>query len=232
MHDVREYQLRLKTLGYYDGAIDGKHGPKTKAALRKYQIAKGLGVDGLYGPNTDAKLFPPTLIPDREGGEEYQPSLHIIPNFPHEREVMKYYGGVGLNQTTLILPFPMRIAWDLKLNITKFSIHEKVHDSAKRCFERVADAYGERQRKDLGLDLFGGCLNVRVKRGGSTYSMHAWGIAIDFDPVRNQLTWNKSRARLGKDDAVTFWKIWEEENWVSLGRKQDRDWMHVQAARI
>ena len=69
-------------------------------------------------------------------------------------------------------------------------------------------------------------------RGGTQYSMHSWGIAIDFDPERNQLNWGRDRARLAAADCVPFWDIWEAEGWVSLGRARNFDWMHVQAARL
>jgi hypothetical protein len=146
---------------------------------------------------------------------------------------MKYYGDVGTNQTTLKLPWNMVLAWDTKKIISSFSCHEKVHDSMLRCFQRIGDAYPDPQvRRQLGIDLWGGCLNVRQMRGGSSWSMHSWGIAIDFDPDRNQMYWGRDKARLAKSDCETFWKIWEEEGAVSLGRARNFDWMHVQFARI
>lgn len=39
-------QKRLKALGYYDGAVDGRIGPKTQAAYRRYQAARGEVADG------------------------------------------------------------------------------------------------------------------------------------------------------------------------------------------
>lgn len=221
-------QTKLKELGLYTGKVDGINGPITKAAVRAFQRINGLYVDGIVGPDTLAAFNPPSFRVDDTSDLSYT----VKPSWPYQRDVSKYYGAVGTNQTTLILPYKMKIAWDLRKNVSKFSIHEKVHDSAKRCFERVANEYTEEQRKDLGLDLFGGCLNVRPMRGGSAFSMHSWGIAIDFDPSRNQLRWNKSRARLARPDAVKFWQIWEDEGWVSLGRARDYDWMHVQAARL
>ncbi len=154
-----------------------------------------------------------------------------MPVWPRQPQARVYFGAVGKNQTMLVLPFKMKLAWDKRRTIEKFSIHEKAHDSAARCFARIADAYDDKQRAELGIDLFGGCLNVRPMRGGSEYSMHAWGIAIDFDPERNQLKWDKRRARLARPDAETFWTIWEDEGWTSLGRTRDFDWMHVEATR-
>lgn len=42
---------------FYDGAIDGIHGPRTKDALRRFQQANGLAVDGVAGPATRKVLF-------------------------------------------------------------------------------------------------------------------------------------------------------------------------------
>jgi len=45
-------QEALKDLRFYDGAIDGKIGPKTQAAIKRFQKEKGLKVDGKVGPQT------------------------------------------------------------------------------------------------------------------------------------------------------------------------------------
>lgn len=52
-----DIQIALKNAGYYDGKIDGKIGPVTKAAIREFQDDMGLKVDGVAGPNTKEKLF-------------------------------------------------------------------------------------------------------------------------------------------------------------------------------
>jgi len=126
----------------------------------------------------------------------------------------------------------MRLAWAKDQIVTRITLHAKVIESAGRAFEAIASAYGPVKRAELGLDLFGGSLNVRRMRGGSAWSMHAWGIAIDFDPERNQLNWGRGKARLAQPDADAFWAAWEREGWVSLGRARNFDWMHVQAARL
>lgn len=143
-----------------------------------------------------------------------------------------FFGKVGTNQTTLILPYTMRLAWDTKVPIYKFSINKRCHDSAKRALTRVLNEYGIDEIKRLRLDLFGGCLNVRKMRGGSNWSIHAWGAAIDFDPDRNQLKWGKDQASFAKPEYKKWWKAWEDEGWVSLGRARNFDWMHVQAANL
>lgn len=226
-HTLKDVIDKLYIMKYIKGGMSLEEG------IKAYQIANGLNPDGIAGTTTLAKMFPETA-PTRDLD---LPTFDPLPasaglSWPKQKDCMKFYGGVGLNQTMLVLPFQMRLAWDKRVFVSRISIHEKVHDSAKRAFDRIASAYNADKRRDLGIDLFGGSLNVRKMRGGSSYSMHSWGIAIDFDPERNQLKWGKDRARLAQPDAVEFWRCWEAEGWVALGRARDYDWMHVQAARL
>lgn len=56
--EVKQYQTALKTLGYYEGEIDGigPEGSKTDKAVRRFQGDKKLVVDGKVGPATRAAL--------------------------------------------------------------------------------------------------------------------------------------------------------------------------------
>ena len=49
---VKYLQRALIGLGYLNGVADGQYGSKTAAAVREYQRAHGLGVDGSAGKNT------------------------------------------------------------------------------------------------------------------------------------------------------------------------------------
>ncbi len=53
---VKELQTLLKQAGFYTQALDGSFGPVTDAAVRKFQKANGLTVDGVAGPKTWAAL--------------------------------------------------------------------------------------------------------------------------------------------------------------------------------
>jgi len=55
---VVELQNLLKKQGYNPGAIDGIFGSGTLAAVKSFQKAKGLTVDGLVGPATKSALYP------------------------------------------------------------------------------------------------------------------------------------------------------------------------------
>jgi len=55
---VKKLQTRLEELGYSVGStgIDGKFGPRTEQAVRRFQQANGLQVDGIVGPETRKAL--------------------------------------------------------------------------------------------------------------------------------------------------------------------------------
>ncbi len=53
---ARRIQSALKQAGFYDGSVDGKVGSKTKEAIRSFQQANGLKVDGKVGPQTWTQL--------------------------------------------------------------------------------------------------------------------------------------------------------------------------------
>ncbi len=220
---VAVMQLHFKSLKIETGIVDGYIGPQTLYALEVWRHIELTGKE-------------PELW--RDGPLDYVPE-HLKPtpkpvksDWPRQRDLTKYYGARGKNQTLLTLPYTMKIAWNKAQLIRKFSIHEKCHDSASRVFGRIASHYSPEERVTHGFDLFGGCLNVRKMRGGSSWSTHAWGIAIDFDPIRNQLRWGRDRAYLANSECEQFWQFWEQEGWLSLGRARGWDFMHIQAARL
>ena len=54
--DVRELQTKLNSIGYNCGSVDGIFGTKTLAAVKRFQQAYNLAVDGIVGKNTYKKL--------------------------------------------------------------------------------------------------------------------------------------------------------------------------------
>ena len=53
---VTKIQQALKSAGYYTYTVDGIYGSRTAAAVKKYQKAKGLEVDGIAGNQTIKSL--------------------------------------------------------------------------------------------------------------------------------------------------------------------------------
>ena len=221
---VAAVQLVLRQAGFSDvGPIDGLPGMLTVQSYSDWDNFKE------HGKRPDA------WRPDDVGPEPGEPVKFSQNEWGSQKEMTRRFGPAGGPQCTagkVHLPFIMRIAWDKRQTITQFSCHEEVARSVERVYQRVAAAYDSQDIRNLGLDLFGGCYNFRKKRGGNTLSTHAFGVAVDTDPDRNRLRWGADRARLAADDCLEFWRCWEAENWVSLGRAKNFDWMHVQAPGV
>lgn len=259
---IKFVQVRLQELGKEPGTVDGDYGPKTLAALtgiagippsfskrRKLvafiQLQAQLQnidtgpLDGYWGPQTQyaysqlkiiAESGHPELPWRPESLEDVNPN-----NWPSQgtdAELIEVYGEPGTGQVMLELPFLHRLSWDTETRVSRMQCHQKVHDSIGRVLQNVLETYGIEQIRELRLDVWGGCYNKRKMRGGDRWSMHSWGIALDYDPNRNRLKWGRDRSRFAREEYEDWWKCWEIEGWVSLGRLRNFDWMHVQAAKL
>lgn len=220
--EVKQWQLFLQSAGYKIPKSDGAFGPITERETLKFQAKNGLRPDGVVGEKTwkfVTNVSNNTPLSQRWPKQDYT-------------SMVNFYGPVGENQTKLELPYKLKLAWAPSTTLTKITCHQKVTKSLYTIFEKTLKTYGEKEISRLKLDVFGGCLNVRRMRGGSSWSIHSWGAAIDLDPDNNQLKWGKDKASFAKKEYNDFWKIVEIEGWVSLGRERNYDWMHFQAARL
>ncbi|MCC5860082.1 MAG: hypothetical protein JJT90_18160 [Ectothiorhodospiraceae bacterium] len=145
-------QLICRMDGIEVGAVDGLYGPQTQYAFEVY--AERLGGETARLPGRD------------RAQEEVLVTADAARIWPRQAEVERFFGPVGADQVLLDLPYPLKIAWDTAKTVRRISVHSKVRDSAGRCFERIAETYDAQARRELGLDLFGGCFNVRRMRGG------------------------------------------------------------------
>lgn len=130
--------------------------------------------------------------------------------------------------TTITLPYPMRIAWDPDTKVSKMRCHVKVANNFLAVFDDLLAHYGYQKLVDLGIDLFGGCFNFRKMRGGSAWSTHSWGIAVDLDPARNTLKETSRTARFARPEYKPMIDIFYKHGFESLGVEKDFDWMHFQ----
>ena len=56
LEDIKKVQLALTAAGFDPGKADGKMGPQTVQAIKNFQEANGLKVDGVVGKGTWEKL--------------------------------------------------------------------------------------------------------------------------------------------------------------------------------
>lgn len=223
---VAAAQIILTAAGYEPGNIDGYWllGGTTHEAFNSWDYKRTNGTNEILPGRSALEVVAPAPKSDKTKTV-----------WPKQSGVPAFFGKPGSPAATagkVILPIPFRIAWNLNQSVKSFACHELVEDAFTAIFNEAVAHYGEKKFVELGLDLFGGCFNNRKMRGGTATSMHAFGIAYDGDPERNQLRWGKDRAEFAKPAYNAFWKIVEAHGAISLGRARNYDWMHFQFANL
>jgi len=147
-------------------------------------------------------------------------------------EIVKKYGkpnetGEGY-LTTILLPYPMKLAWDLDTKVSKMRCHKLAAEAFLNVFNDLLAHYGMKEIERLGIDLFGGCFNYRKMRGGTSWSKHAWAIAVDLDPARNKLKETAKTARFARPEYQPMIDIFYRHGFISLGIEENRDFMHFE----
>jgi peptidoglycan hydrolase-like protein with peptidoglycan-binding domain/Flp pilus assembly protein TadD len=79
---VRGLQRQLRRDGFSPGSIDGRYGPLTEGAVRRFQAAHGLEADGIAGPRTFGEL-------GRIGGE-HRPAIQPRPSVRQTRPARRH----------------------------------------------------------------------------------------------------------------------------------------------
>lgn len=161
--------------------VDGIKGPNTLRACRQVNIISGWWpeerlltgaiqyiceksgidagpVDGWWGPQTDhgyeqlAAYFETGTVPPPWRDET--PPAETDSQWPVQTQeaLEAFYGPMGENQVRLQLPYPMKLAWDPEVEITRFQCHEKVQAPMEAALQEVLDHYGMEQVRSLRLD--------------------------------------------------------------------------------
>lgn len=134
--------------------------------------------------------------------------------------------------TIIQLPYPMRLAWDKSVKVTRMSCHYLVAEAFEKVFKDLLDHYGYDEIVRLGIDLFGGCFNYRRMRNGTSWSTHAFAISVDLDPVRNKLRETSKTARFARPEYKPMIDIFYKHGFINLGVEKNYDWMHFQYHKV
>jgi len=142
-----------------------------------------------------------------------------------------FYGAHGVDGgytpplKTITLPFTLYYE---QTPVKKLAAHVQCADSLLAVFERLAVAFPTPQaRQEAGILTYDGLYNPRLKRGSSTsWSMHSWATAIDFNAAKNG---NKTAWPVQAVMPIEVMECFAMEGWLSAGAFWGRDAMHFQA---
>lgn len=177
--NIRQIQNLLDYLGYAPGPIDGANGPNTRDAVKAFQRAEGLAVDGIAGANTQGKLLEAVAK-----GRFYAPQeTQSKPAAAGSGEAEKYLQADGFYH------IPRGVDVQLSKNLWA---HEVVCQGVGCCQEsiiskRMVDAYQD-IRDEYGdaieIATAGGsgyrCEKHNREVGGASGSLHKIGCAFDM----------------------------------------------------
>lgn len=222
---VASLQILAHDAGFDPGVFDGWLGTNTRNAATLYIRS----IDGLDVFN----------VLDSE-------PIDVNPNnWPSDKaaDLNAFYGTPRKNNNCSAIeprivkvksPWRMPLDWNMSQSRIFFKVHELVAPSLERILTDIEGSYSLAEIEKLGLNRFSGDYVCRKITGGSRMSTHAYGIAIDFYGSKNELrrtTHDTPPPTLAHADCQAFWEAFEKEGWYSLGRSQNYDWMHIQAAK-
>lgn len=219
---------------------DGYAGKNTLKALSNYlgcdanwksvQLAVGANADGIAGPETISKIM-------KKLGVEAPLDSNILPQ-SKIRTNASVYGKAGDESNLVNVPVPSN--YPLKYEgkpVKTIRIHKLVKDNLAKALQEIADFYEKKYgsveeavKQAPAIYNYSGSYNFRKTTTGTVYSMHAYGLALDFDAENNTYSMPMSKARLARPEYKEFSDILEKNGFYSLGRRSGKDMMHYQAA--
>lgn len=235
--------IGAKTLSAIASAIGVSTASTSIATIKNIQAAINTTADGIIGKNTlnalinklgssVSKEVDPLIKKYIE-----KPITYTKVNYkaqPVKQSVVRsgnsIFGKPG-NESILVnvkVPENYPLKYDGK-RVKTIRIHNLVADRLEAALKDIINHYGEDIEKVApGACVYDGSYYFRNSRGGSSTSIHSWGLAIDFDAANNAMYTKWKNARLGQDIYKPFFDILEHHGFLSLGRRQGNDVMHVQ----
>jgi len=191
--------------------------------MKAYQIIKmqeriGTVPDGFWGPKSIAacKRHLRALMPNPNPW----PELDLA-------SLRAFYGNPGDEANLVTIEFPYRMLYDGRA-VSRTRCHRKVAASLLRVLEDIRGQFADAPDIVDEATDYGGCYNFRTKRGSGSWSLHAWGAAIDLDADDNTF---RDSWPMKADMPLEIMEAFAREGWISAGAFWNYDGMHFQATR-
>ena len=182
--------------------------------IKLIQAKIGTTPDGFWGPKSIAAC------------QKYLRSLMPNPNpWPKPANLESFYGKAGDENNLVEIEFPFPVYYGGKL-VKKTRCHKKVAASLLRILKAIHEKYGSDRGIIEEAEDYGGIFNFRLKRGGSSYSLHAYGAAIDLDDDDNTF---RDSWPMKADMPLEIMEEFAREGWKSAGAFWGYDAMHHEA---
>ncbi len=175
-------------------------------------------IDGFWGPKSIA------------GCQAYLRSLmpgpHPWPR-PDSASLRAFYGEPGDESQLVRIEFPYPMFYEGK-RVTGTRCHRKIAPSLHRVLTNIAGLLPSRADIRDEAEDYGGVYNFRLKRGGTSYSLHAYGAAIDLDADDNDF---RAAWPVKADMPLEICECFAREGYTSAGPFWGYDGMHHQATQ-
>ena len=181
---VEQLQDRLNEIYEEQLEVDGIFGELTEATVIDFQESKGLDADGIVGPDTWKALYEEEAD---EGDEELSDDLVLPPVllqsqltalFGRPRDPAPYLKIIDLAEFKASLGHVKDFeghTWSCRVYG-----HKLLEDPLRQAFTNLVGMGFANEMK-----TFDGCVCVRPMTSGGGWSVHSWGLAIDFNASTN-----------------------------------------------
>lgn len=105
-----------------------------------------------------------------------------------------------------------------------YGLHAALRVRWDAAWAEINQRFTPDQLASFGGNVTAGIYAYRPKKGGNSYSTHAWGAAVDFNPDENRFNFRECTF------PDLWFDIWERHGFLSGFRAWGHDAMHLQAA--
>ena len=238
------------TLGALAKKLGASVSSYNKQTVKNIQKVLGVVADGIIGNKTFKAIIDALTDDDTEEVSKSQSDLNdLIQKYidktikftkvdyktqPVKQSILRKGGSVfgKAGDESVLVSVPVPENYPLKYDgkkVKSIRVHKLAADRLEAALKDIINHYGEDIEKVApGACVYDGSYYFRKTRNSSSTSVHSWGLALDFDAGNNGLKTKAPQARLSQDIYKPFWDILEHHGFLSLGRHQNSDWMHVQ----